>query len=191
MTIQLAIGCPLTARPGVMIAMSPTMQLKGNLKFSMKKLLVRGEMAHSTYTGPGELLLAPFATGDITALRLTGSGGPAEAWTIGRESFLACTAGVTRDYAAQALSKAIFSGEGLFVYKLGGVGICWLQSMGAIIRKDVSDILEALSTARTKILIGYCAPIASRRRKIHHRQRPPGCMELQLRHGARCQWWHY
>lgn len=133
-TIQLAMGCPLQVRPGLMIAMSPTVTLRGHFKFSMKKLLVRGEMAHSVYTGPGELLLAPFALGDITNIRLAGDA----SWTIGRDAFMACTQGVVKDYQAQALSKAFFSGEGLFVYKLSGQGLCWVQSMGAIIRKDVS-----------------------------------------------------
>ncbi|EMC92440.1 hypothetical protein BAUCODRAFT_27721 [Baudoinia panamericana UAMH 10762] len=134
-TIQLAIGCPLTVKPGLMIAMSPTMTLRGNFKFSMKKLLVAGEMAHSTYTGPGELLLGPHALGDVTNIRLTGE----ETWSVGRDAFMACTQGVTKDYKAQSLSKAMFSGEGLFVYKIGGVGIVWVQSMGAIIRKDLRE----------------------------------------------------
>lgn len=133
-TIQLAMGCPLTTKPGVMIAMSPTITLKGHFKFSMKKLIARGEMAHSIYTGPGELIIAPHMLGDVTNIRLVGS----DLWTVGKESFLACTQGVTKDYKAQTISKAIFSGEGLFVYKIGGVGICWIQSLGAIIRKDVS-----------------------------------------------------
>ncbi|KAK1094011.1 hypothetical protein LTR48_001209 [Friedmanniomyces endolithicus] len=131
----LAIGCPLTVKPGLMIAMSPTMTLKGNFKFGVKKFLVGGEMAHSTYTGPGELLLAPHALGDISNLRLTGQ----DLWSVGRDAFMACTAGVTKDYKAQSISKALFSGEGLFVYKIGGVGICWIQSMGAIIRKDLRE----------------------------------------------------
>ncbi|KAK5117054.1 hypothetical protein LTR62_006775 [Meristemomyces frigidus] len=134
-TIQLAIGCPLTVKPGLMIAMSPTMTLKGNFKFGMKKLLVGGEMAHSTYTGPGELLLAPHAIGDVTNIRLTGP----DIWSVGKDAFMACTQGVTKDYKAQSISKAMFSGEGLFVYKIGGVGICWIQSMGAIIRKDLRE----------------------------------------------------
>ncbi|EER44569.1 DUF124 domain-containing protein [Histoplasma capsulatum H143] len=72
LTIQLAMGCPLTAKPGAMIAMSPTMTLKGSIKFSMKKLIAGGEMSSSTYTGPGELLLAPTMLGDISVLRLNG-----------------------------------------------------------------------------------------------------------------------
>ena len=133
-TIQLAIGCPMTVKPGLMIAMSPTMTLKGNFKFSMKKMLIGGEMAHSTYTGPGEILLAPHTLGDVTNIRLTGQ----ETWSVGRDAFMACTQGVVKDYKSQSFSKAMFSGEGLFVYKMSGVGICWIMSMGAIIRKDVS-----------------------------------------------------
>lgn len=117
-----------------MIAMSPTITLKGSMKFSMKKLIAGGEMAHSMYTGPGELLLAPSALGDITNIRLSGD----EQWSVGKDAFLAATQGVVKEYKRQGIGKAMFSGEGLFVYKISGVGIFWITSLGAIIRKDVS-----------------------------------------------------
>ncbi|KAL2264711.1 hypothetical protein VTJ83DRAFT_7221 [Remersonia thermophila] len=135
LTIQLAIGCPVDARPGAMIAMSPSIVLKGSYKFSMKKLVAGGEMGTSTYTGPGELLLAPPMLGDITSLRLTGR----EAWSVSHDGFLACTQNVVKDYKRQSLGKAMFSGEGLFVYKFTGTGLLWLTSFGAIIRKDLVD----------------------------------------------------
>lgn len=160
-TIQLAMGCPLTVKPGAMIAMSPTVTVKGSVKFSMKKLIARGEMGHSTFTGPGELLLGPSALGDVTNIRLAGS----DTWNIGKDAFLACTQGVTKDYVSQALSKAIFSGEGLFVYKITGTGICWIQSMGAIIRKDVSHSLPVSVLVSLANVVGT----APRRRKVHHR----------------------
>jgi uncharacterized protein (AIM24 family) len=134
LTIQLAMGCPITAKPGVMIAMSPSITLKGNVKFSMKKLLIGGELAHSTFTGPGELLLAPASLGDITLLRLKGD----EQWSVGRDAFLACTQGIIKEYKNQGISKAMFSGEGLFVYKISGTGIIWISTFGAVLRKDVS-----------------------------------------------------
>jgi len=112
------------------------MTLKGVVKFSMKKLIAGGEMSHSTYTGPGELLLAPAALGDITNIRLGGH----EQWSVGRDAFLACTQGVVKEYKRQGIGKAMFSGEGLFVYKISGTGILWITSLGAIIRKDVSDL---------------------------------------------------
>ncbi|KAL8966661.1 MAG: hypothetical protein Q9197_005864 [Variospora fuerteventurae] len=135
LTLQLAKGCPVNAKPGVMIAMSPTVTLKGAVKFSIKKYIAGGEMATSAYTGPGELLMAPSFLGDITTLRLTGN----EQWSVGKDAFMACTQGVVREYKNQGFSKAIFSGEGLFVYKISGMGIMWISSFGAIVRKDLQE----------------------------------------------------
>ena len=156
------MGCPLTVKPGIhpysilylgastdvlkgaMIAMTPTITLKGAIKFSMKKLLIGGEMAHSTYTGPGELLLAPTSLGDVTNIRLSGE----DQWSVGRDAFLACTQGVTKEYKRQGIGKAMFSGEGLFVYKISGMGLLWITSFGAIIRKDVSCDLPCVTRQR-------------------------------------------
>ena len=114
--------------------MSPTVTLKGAVKFSVKKLITGGDIATSTYTGPGEILFAPSYIGDITTLRFTGQ----EQWNVGKDAFMAATQGVVKEMKNQGFSKAMFSGEGLFVYKIGGTGICWVSSFGAIIRKDVS-----------------------------------------------------
>ncbi|KAL9103342.1 MAG: hypothetical protein Q9163_001608 [Psora crenata] len=131
LTLQLAMGCPLQAKP----AMSPTVTLKGAVKFSVKKLISGGEITSSTYTGPGEVLFAPPYIGDITAIRFTGS----EQWNIGKDAFLAATQGVVKEMKSQGFSKAMFSGEGLFVYKISGTGILWVSSFGAIIRKDLVE----------------------------------------------------
>lgn len=114
--------------------MSPTITLKGHVKFSMKKVIAGGEMGHSTFIGPGELLLGPPMLGDITSVRLTGN----EHWSVGSDAYLASTQGVVKDYKRQGIGKAMFSGEGLWVYKISGTGLLWLTSFGAIIRKDVS-----------------------------------------------------
>lgn len=161
LTLQLAMGCPLHAKPGellrtvskrlgililiagVMIAMSPTVTLKGEIKFSMKKLIAGGELTASTYTGPGEILFAPSFIGDMTTLRLAGN----ESWNVGKDAFVACTQGVVKEYKNQGLSKAMFSGEGLFVYKISGSGIMWIASFGAILRKDVSRVGRVPSAA--------------------------------------------
>ncbi|KAG5974236.1 hypothetical protein E4U58_003382 [Claviceps cyperi] len=135
LTIQLAIGCPLQAKPGTMIAMSATMQLKGEVKFSMKKMITGADMAVSRYVGPGELILAPPMLGDITSIRLDGQ----DSWIVGHDAFLAATQGVIKDHKRQGLGKAIFSGEGLFVYRISGTGIMWITSFGATIRKDLVD----------------------------------------------------
>jgi uncharacterized protein (AIM24 family) len=119
---------------GAMIAMSPTLTLKGNISFSWKKLIIGGSMTMSQYTGPGELLVAPSMLGDIMVIRME----EPDEWKIGRDAFLGHTAGVEHKYQAQGLTKGVFSGEGLFVYKITGTGLLWIQSFGAIIQKDVS-----------------------------------------------------
>ncbi|CAI7577680.1 unnamed protein product [Penicillium glandicola] len=135
LTVQLAMGCPLTVRPGAMIAMSPTMTLRGTVSFSLKKLVIGGSMTMSHYTGPGELLLAPSVLGDIMALQLEKS----DEWKIGRDAFLGHTAGIDHKYQAQSIAKGVFSGEGFFVYKITGTGILWMQSFGAIVQKDLVE----------------------------------------------------
>ncbi|KAL8662657.1 MAG: hypothetical protein Q9202_004522 [Teloschistes flavicans] len=137
LTLQLAMGCPLNAKPGIMIAMSPTITLRGAVKFSLKKLIASGEMSTSTYTGPGELLMAPAFLGDITTLRLTGS--ETQPWNVGKDAYMASTQGVVKEYKNQGFSKAMFSGEGLFVYRMSGTGILWVSSFGAIVRKDLQE----------------------------------------------------
>lgn len=139
-----------------MIAMSPTIQLKGSIRFSVKKVIAGGQLRYSTFTGPGELLLAPPQLGDITNIRLNGE----EHWTVGKDSFLACTQGVIKDYKRQGLGKAIFSGEGLFVYSMSGTGIIWITSFGAIIKKDVSIFVHLLDI--TTDLVEACG-----RREVH------------------------
>jgi uncharacterized protein (AIM24 family) len=163
LTLQLAHGCPITAKPGTMVAMNPSVTLKGQIKFSFKKLIAGGEMAHITCTGPGELLLAPPALGDIIPIRLDGQ----QTWNVGRDAFLACTQGVQKDYKAQGLSKAMFSGEGLFVYKMSGQGVLFVTSLGAIIQKNVSS----LSGPRIGGVSGLTFTLPDgTRRTLHRRQ---------------------
>ena len=50
--------------------MSPTVTLKGSVKLSLKKVIAGAHITHSTYTGPGEVLLTPPMLGDITTIRL-------------------------------------------------------------------------------------------------------------------------
>lgn len=135
LTVQLAMGCPFDSRAGVMIAMSPTITLRGQIKFSVKKVISGADVNMSKYIGPGELLLGPHMLGDITSIRLTGN----DTWNVGHDAYLASTQGVVKDHKRQGLGKAIFSGEGLWIYKISGTGIMWVTSFGAIIRKDLAE----------------------------------------------------
>ena len=59
LSVTLQPNAQFFAQPGAMVAMSPEITLKGKFKFSFKKMFTGGEMSISTYTGPGEILLAP------------------------------------------------------------------------------------------------------------------------------------
>lgn len=134
LNIDLQQGGTVRSKSGAMIHMSGTIEISGKVKFSMKKLFTGGEMSESTYAGHGKVALGPTLFGDIITIHVD----PRQQWTIGKDAFLACTSAVSKDTKAQGLGKAMFSGEDLFIYKVGGEGIMWLTSFGAVDRLDVS-----------------------------------------------------
>lgn len=149
-----------------MVAMSSTVTLKGTVKFSVKKMFTGSEMTKSTFTGPGEVLLAPPALGDIVPIRLDGR----QTWSLGKDGLLGHTNGVKIDTKAQGLGKAMFSGEGLFVYTVSGQGVLFITSLGAIIQKNVSTSLSSVSIMDLEFRVNICVIVDGRWRKIYCRQ---------------------
>uniref|UniRef100_A0A914PTZ3 Altered inheritance of mitochondria protein 24, mitochondrial n=1 Tax=Panagrolaimus davidi TaxID=227884 RepID=A0A914PTZ3_9BILA len=133
LSVMLQPGANFHAQPGAMVAMTPEVQLKGKSKFSLKKMFTGGEMAISTFTGPGEVLIAPPIWGDIIPLQLNGS----NQWKVGRDNFLAFSDGVVKETKSQGLGKAMFSGEGLFIHHISGVGVFFIHSLGAIVERHL------------------------------------------------------
>ncbi|CAF0819500.1 unnamed protein product, partial [Didymodactylos carnosus] len=133
LSVTLSPQASFFAQPGAMVAMSPEVQLKGKLKFSFKKMLTGGEMSQSTFTGPGEILLAPPIWGDIVPIQLDGS----LQWSVGKGGFLAMTEGVVKETKSQGFGKGMFSGEGFFVNRISGTGILFVTSLGAIIQRQL------------------------------------------------------
>ena len=60
-------------------------------------------MSESTFTGPGEVLLAPDIWGDVVPIQMDGS----TPWSIGKHAFLAATSGVTKVSKSQGFGKAL------------------------------------------------------------------------------------
>ena len=58
-------------------------------------------------------------------------------WTVGRGGFLAMSDGITKETKSQGLSKALFSGEGLFVQQFTGRGVLFVTALGAIITRQL------------------------------------------------------
>ncbi len=145
LNVRIPQGIVVRSKPGAMVQMSPSITIQGKIKFSMKKMFTGSEMAESSYTGPGEVSLAPRLFGDITAIPINGD----EGWTLGKDAFLACTGQVVKENKTQGFGQAFFSGEDLFVYRIGGQGTLWVSSFGAIVSRDV----RCLQT-RTPLLTG-------------------------------------
>jgi uncharacterized protein (AIM24 family) len=133
LNVDLQQGAVVRSKSGAMIHMSGSIQLTGKSKFSLGKLFTGGNIFESTYTGPGRIALGPTLFGDIITLPVDGH----QSWTIGKDAFLACTSEVTKKRETQGISKALFSGEDLFVFRVEGQGIMWLTSFGAVDRLDV------------------------------------------------------
>jgi uncharacterized protein (AIM24 family) len=135
LTLDLAQGTTIKAKPGAMIHMAGTIQLTGKINFSMRKMFTGGQMAESTYAGHGKVALAPTLFGDIVTLQIDGS----SQWLIGKDAYLASTADVQKETKSQGIGKALFSGEDLFIYRVIGQGLVWLTSYGAVDKVDVSS----------------------------------------------------
>jgi len=134
LSLSLQPGYEVKAKPGAMVAMAATVAIKGKLKFSMKKLLTGADLAESYFTGPGEVLLAPEIWGDVIPIRLDGN----THWSLGKHAFLAATRDVVRAVKSQGFVKGFLSGEGMFVAQISGVGMLWIQALGAIVQKQLA-----------------------------------------------------
>lgn len=135
-------------KTGAMVAMTPSMILRGTVSFSWMKLLTRSDFAKSEYVGTrvptpqkpddfDQVVLAPNSLGDVASITVDTDKPGAREWKVGRDAFLAATSGVKNDYTAQKLTQAVFSGEGFFVYTFRGYGFLWIQSFGGIIEHKV------------------------------------------------------
>ena len=125
LTVDLQQGSIIHSKPGAMIHMAGTVQLTGQLKFSVKKLFTGGAMTESAYAGPGKVALGPTLFGDIITLNVDGT----QPWKVGKDAFLARTPGVSKETKSQGFGKAMFSGEDLFVYHIAGQGLLWLDEL--------------------------------------------------------------
>jgi len=133
LVLRLHPDVEIKARPGSMVAMDPSVKIRGKVKFSLKNLFTDTQMSQSVFTGPGEILLAPEIWGDIVPIQLNGG----ETWSIGKHAFLAATAGVEFATKSQGLGRALFSGEGFFVREVTGQGIIFVQSLGAVLKRTL------------------------------------------------------
>lgn len=138
--VEIPQGQQIFAEPSAMVSMTPTIHLKAGFKGGLGKTfgrLLGGEsLIMNTFTaedGPGEILFAGGAAGDVTHHALNGG-----TLYLQRGAYMFNTPGVEVSGKWQG-AKGFFSGEGLVLLKASGVGDLFFNSYGAIMPIDVTD----------------------------------------------------
>ncbi len=128
----------INAEAGAMVSMSGNIELNAQMKggvFGAIKRAAGGESAFvSTFTahgGPGEVILASGAPGDITGIDLMN-----QTFRVQSTSYLAGDTSLQVDTKFGG-AKTLFGGEGLFVLEISGQGLLLISSFGAIRRKTL------------------------------------------------------
>lgn len=106
LAITLPAGGVVKSKPGAMVTMSGTVQIKGGFKkkISLGAVLTGGELSESSFTGPGEVLLAPEIWGDVFAISVQPD---APLWSVGKGGYLASTVEVSLSTKSQGLKQGL------------------------------------------------------------------------------------
>lgn len=138
LTMYFEQGESFKAEAGAMVSMSNTLDLKstgsGKGVFGSIKAAIGGEALFAAiYTaarGPGELVLAPGAPGDILKFDING--------TLIAQPGAYLAGSPELEISTKGSLKGMIAGEGLFLSKITGTGIVFLNSYGAIFEKELA-----------------------------------------------------
>ncbi len=130
--VFLELGEAVRAESGAMVSMSGSIDLEAKAHGGIGKVFGRilgGEsIFQTTFTavrGPGEVLLAPPAPGDILQVEV-------ESIPLIVTSGCYLAGDTSLDMQTQASLKGFFGGEGLFMLRVGGPGSVLLSSFGSV-----------------------------------------------------------
>lgn len=133
LTLYLQPHQAVRAEAGAMVAMSANVdvqsQMQGGVMGALKRVVTHESLFVSTFTavgGPAELLLAPSAPGDVTALDLRG-----QQLFVQGSAWLASDPNLTVDTKWGGF-QGFVSGAGLFLISVSGSGSLFLSSFGAV-----------------------------------------------------------
>lgn len=145
--VNLDAGEVLKAEADAMVAMSSAIDVEGKLeggilgglgrKLSGEKFFFQQLIARR---GPGWVLLAPAAPGDILDIPMN----PAIPYILQKDGFFAGTEEVVVATKMQNLSKGLLSGEGFFAIRVSGAGTLFVSSYGAIHPLEIPAGEEAI-----------------------------------------------
>lgn len=125
------------AIPGCMLATSGNMEIKGQLKRTMKAMFGPDSARFQTFTArdsSGWVVLAPSFYGSIKAVPIND-----EEICVGDDAFLASFGSIESTSSRQSMKKAFFSGHGMYVKKVSGTGIIFICSVGSTMQIELAD----------------------------------------------------
>lgn len=129
----------IKAEAGAMVSMSANVEMQSQAQGGIMGVLKRAVVGESAFIntfiargGPGEVTFAPSSPGDITGLELRN-----QTFLVQSGSYLASSPNIDIDLKFGG-AGSFFSGEGLFLIKLSGMGTLLLSSFGAIRQKRLA-----------------------------------------------------
>ncbi|MDD1678174.1 MAG: TIGR00266 family protein [Methanomicrobiales archaeon] len=141
LVVHLSPGETITAEAGSMTYMNRFMEVHTRMRErgilgSLGLSLIGGQSFFvNDFTasgGEGEAGFVAAPVGDIQELEIT----PDEGMIIQKASYIASTPGVELDIEWQGFTKGLF-GQGIFMIKVGGSGILYINTFGAIDRHEL------------------------------------------------------
>jgi len=142
LTVKLDPSETIKIESGAMSRMTPTLEMQsrmmGGFGAALARKLVGGESFFvGEYGGSngGELSLSPATPGTVCHRKIAG-----EDLILTAGSFLACTHGVHLRTRFGGF-RALFSGEGAFLLRVGGSGDIWFNSYGAVVERELDGEL--------------------------------------------------
>lgn len=133
---QMEPGEAVREESDAMVAMSPTLDIKGTMKGSVLGGLARKMLAGESFffqevvatRGSGKVLFAHALPGAIQDVQLDGTYG----LRVQKNGYMASTYDINVGTAVQNLAQGFFSHAGFFVLNVQGRGTVFLSSYGAI-----------------------------------------------------------
>lgn len=134
--VDMQPGGALTAESGAMVAMSPSMSIRGHAKGGVKKAMSRMFLGGESFfqstisceAQPGHVLLAPKMPGHIKIIQVQ----QGDDWKLASGAFLACEETVQTGSESQKVGGGLFSGAGFFIFHATGFGQLAVNAYGKI-----------------------------------------------------------
>ncbi len=137
--VNIPSGKTLKVEASAMATMDTNIEMKTKFKGGLSRLLTGESIFINEFTaqhGNGNIGISPSAPGDILHRVLNN-----ESVYLQNGAYLASDPGIAIESKWQGLSKAFFSGEGLFLIRASGSGDLWFNSYGGILELDVNEQL--------------------------------------------------